>query len=86
MLSMRVRLREQTGTLPWSSIVARMVVQFGVSWTPFVLAYLLGSGTLLLLSMLVSVLWLIDPLWATWDTKRQALHDKLAQTNVVKTR
>jgi len=86
MLSMRVRLREQTGTLPWSSIVARMVVQFGVSWTPFVLAYLLGSGTLLLLSMLVSVLWLIDPLWATWDSKRQALHDKLAQTNVVKTR
>jgi uncharacterized RDD family membrane protein YckC len=32
------------------------------------------------------VLWLIDPLWATWDPKRQTLHDKLARTNVVKRR
>ena len=86
MLGMRVRLRDQAGTLSWSTIAARMAVQFGVPWTLYVLAFVTASGTLLVLSMLVLMLWLIDPLWATWDPQRQTLHDKLARTNVVKRR
>ena len=84
MLGMRVRLRDRPGTLPWSSILSRMLVQFGVSWTFFVLAYVTGSGSLVVLAVFVSVAMLIDPLWATWDDKRQTLHDKLAATNVVR--
>lgn len=86
MLGMRVRLRDRPGTLPWSSILARILVQFGVSWAFFVLAFVSGSGALIVLAMLVSVAMLIDPLWASWDARRQTLHDKLAGTNVVKTR
>lgn len=86
MLGMRVRLREQSGTLPWSAIVVRMAVQFGVPWAIWVLALLTGSGPLLVLAFLVLMLWLIDPLWAAWDPNRQTLHDKAARTNVVRAR
>ena len=86
MLGMRVRLRDQAGTLPWSSIIARMIVQFGVVWTVFVVAFMTASVTMFVLWILVSMIMLIDPLWATWDSKRQTLHDKLAATNVVRPR
>jgi uncharacterized RDD family membrane protein YckC len=29
---------------------------------------------------------ILDDLWPLWDGKRQALHDKAARTNVVRTR
>jgi uncharacterized RDD family membrane protein YckC len=29
---------------------------------------------------------LLDYLWPLWDDKKQALHDKVAKTNVVRTR
>jgi uncharacterized RDD family membrane protein YckC len=32
---------------------------------------------------LFSVVYLLDVLWPLWDTKKQALHDKVAATNVV---
>lgn len=86
MLGMRVRLREHQGRLPWSSIAARMLVQFGVTWTFFILAFTTGSAAWFVLAIVVAVIMLVDPLWATWDSKRQTLHDKLAGTNVVKTR
>jgi uncharacterized RDD family membrane protein YckC len=86
MLGMRVRLREQEGTLPWRSIIARMTVQFGVSWTILVLAFVTGSATLFIVSMVTTLFIMLDPLWATWDSKRQTLHDKLARTNVVRSR
>jgi len=86
MLGMRVRLRDSPGTLPWSSIIARMTLQFGVVWTVFVVAFMTGSVSMFVLWILVSMFMLIDPLWATWDSKRQTLHDKLAATNVVRPR
>jgi uncharacterized RDD family membrane protein YckC len=86
MLGMRVRLRDRAGTLPWSSIIARMVLQFGVVWTVFVVAFMTGSVSMFVVWILVSLFMLIDPLWATWDSKRQTLHDKLAATNVVRPR
>jgi uncharacterized RDD family membrane protein YckC len=35
------------------------------------------------LSILGSMLSIIDPAWLLWDPKRQALHDKVADTVVV---
>ena len=84
MLGMRVRLRDRAGTLPWSSILARLLVQFGVSWAAYVIAFAAGSIALFMLGMAVTFLMLIDPLWATWDERRRTLHDKLAGTNVVR--
>jgi len=86
MLGMRIRLRDRPGQLPWSSIVLRMALQFGVAWTVFYLAFASGSTAIYFLSMLIVLVTLLDPLWATWDSKQQTLHDKLARTNVVKTR
>ncbi len=86
MLGMRIRLRDRPGQLPWSSIVLRMALQFGVAWTVFYLAFASGSTAIYFLSMLIVLVTLLDPLWAAWDTKRQTLHDKLARTNVVKPR
>ena len=86
-LGLRVRLREGPGTLPWWSILARLALQFGVTWT----IYALAIGTTSLRSVVIALpfaalLLLLDPLWAAWDPKRQTLHDKLARTNVVKPR
>ena len=86
MLGMRIRLRDQAGRLPWSSIIARMILQFGVIWSVFVIALLTGSVTMYVVWMLATMIMLLDPLWATWDSKRQTLHDKLAATNVVRPR
>ena len=36
-----------------------------------------------LLSLFASVLSFLDPAWLLWDPKRQALHDKVADTVVV---
>jgi uncharacterized RDD family membrane protein YckC len=75
-LGLAVRLRERPGQLPWSAIAARIMVQQGVSLTVFVP----------LLYLALSWFPLLDNLWASWDGKRQALHDKAARTNVVRTR
>ncbi|MGD9961121.1 RDD family protein [Nocardioides sp.] len=74
MLGLQVRLRERPGPLPWGTILVRWTGQFGVG----VLGFLPVVG-------LVAYLypWL-DGLWPLWDGKRQALHDKLARTNVVR--
>lgn len=87
-LGMRVRLRDSPGTLPWSSILARLALQFGVGQAIWVLV-VIGSLSLTAVvvgASLAALFLLLDPLWAAWDPKRQALHDKLARTNVVKTR
>jgi len=39
-----------------------------------------------LVGLLGSVYSLLDDLWPLWDGQRQALHDKVARTNVVRTR
>ena len=90
-LGLRVRLRDSPGTLPWSSILARLALQFGAGWAIYGLIYGLVIGSSSLTGAVVglpvaALLLLLDPLWAAWDPKRQALHDKLARTNVVKTR
>ena len=72
-LGIAVRLRDRPGRLPWSAILLRLLVQQGVLLTAF------------LPVLYLSLFWFpyLDSLWALWDAKRQALHDKAARTNVV---
>ena len=62
--------------MPLATVLLRWVGQFGpglVSIIPYV-------GTL------GSVYSLLDYLWPLWDDKKQAIHDKIAKTNVVRVR
>jgi uncharacterized RDD family membrane protein YckC len=76
LLGLKVRLREAPGQLPWGTIGLRWIGQNG----PSILGLLPYVGSLFGLYPV------IDGLWPLWDSKRQALHDKIAKTNVVKTR
>ena len=70
----RVRPTSGEGKLAWSTIAKRVGLYFGLglaSAIPFV-------------GFLVSLASLLNVLWPLWDDKRQALHDKLAGTQVVR--
>jgi uncharacterized RDD family membrane protein YckC len=70
---LRIRLRETPG-LPWSAILPR----WGVVTVLGVLSQLPTAGAIFGLALL------LDYLWPLWDKNKQALHDKIAKTNVVK--
>ncbi len=75
-VGLRVRLRDQPGRMPLGTVLLRWLGQFGVGilgLIPFV-----GS--------LTGIYSLLDVLWPLWDDKKQAVHDKLAKTNVVRVR
>ena len=87
MLGLRVRLRDRAGRLPWWSIAARLSLQLVLSWVVYGVAFATGSIPVLVVAYaVVAPVLLLDPLWAAWDPKRQTLHDKLARTNVIRTR
>jgi uncharacterized RDD family membrane protein YckC len=73
-LGIRVRLRDSDGPLTWATILKRWAGQFGVNIL----------GALPIVSIIGSVYQFLDLLWPLWDGKRQALHDKVAATNVVR--
>jgi len=75
-VGLKVRLREAPGPLGWGTVLMRWL---GQNW------YGLASGVPILGSV-VSLWPVIDLLWPLWDDKKQALHDKVAKTNVVRTR
>jgi len=75
-LGLRSRLRERPGRLDWGTILKRWVSQFG---------YVLLSP-IPVLGSVVGLYPLIDGLWPLWDSRKQALHDKIAATNVVRVR
>jgi uncharacterized RDD family membrane protein YckC len=74
-VGLRVRRRETPGALPWSTIVVR--VGFVAALSLFAQVPVIG--------FLFALLALLDDLWPLWDDKNQALHDKMAGTNVVLT-
>jgi uncharacterized RDD family membrane protein YckC len=74
-VGLRVRLRERPGPMPVRAVLLRWVGHYGPA--------LLSLTPASILSLLYS---LLDYLWPLWDSKRQALHDKLARTNVVRVR
>lgn len=69
----RIRRRETPGPMPWSTMLPRFLFVQALAF----LAYVPWLGIVFLL---VSVL---DYLWPLWDSRNQALHDKIARTNVV---
>jgi uncharacterized RDD family membrane protein YckC len=74
MLGLKVRRREADGPLSFGTIAKRLTVQF-VS----------GLAALIpIVGSFVSMFGLLDGLWPLWDSKKQALHDKWAATNVVR--
>jgi uncharacterized RDD family membrane protein YckC len=73
-VGLRVRRRDTPGPLPWSTIGLRV---------GFVAA-LSVLGQIPIAGALFGILSLLDYLWPLWDSKKQALHDKVAGTNVVK--
>jgi uncharacterized RDD family membrane protein YckC len=67
-LGLRVRSWSQDGQLSWGQAVGRWVTGEGVATVP-----------------LFSVFWpVLNYLWPLWDRRRQALHDKLPGTVVVR--
>ena len=73
---LRVRLRDEQG-LSWSAALIRGFVYQGIG--------LLGS-VFQPLALLAGPFSIVNVLWPLWDSKRQALHDKAAKTNVVRVR
>ena len=73
-LGIEVRLREAPGVLSWRTVLVRWFTQS------------MGGlfGLVPIVGLLGSVFSLLDCLWPLWDGRRQALHDKLAGTNVVR--
>jgi uncharacterized RDD family membrane protein YckC len=69
----RVRRRDTPGPLPWSTITLR--VGFATALSLFAQVPLIG--------VLFGLVALLDYLWPLWDGNNQALHDKVARTNVV---
>jgi uncharacterized RDD family membrane protein YckC len=68
-----VRLRDRPGVPPMNAVVRRV----GAAAVLFVLQLVPVLGSLAQLARL------LDLLWPAWDGKKQALHDKVAETNVV---
>jgi uncharacterized RDD family membrane protein YckC len=75
-VGLRVRLRERPGQLPWGTIALRWLGQSGVGLL----------GLIPIVGSLSGIYSLLDVLWPLWDDKRQAIHDKVAKTNVVRIR
>lgn len=85
-LGLRVRRTAGAGQLPWSTAIVRTMAFLGVGYLTS-LTLLTGSLALILLTGAVVAVWgLLDMLWPLWDKRRQALHDKVARTVVVKIR
>lgn len=75
-MGLRVRLRERP-ELPLPTILVRWAVQSAVPGL---------VGLIPLIGTLTTLFRLLDDLWPLWDTTKQALHDKVAKTNVVRIR
>jgi uncharacterized RDD family membrane protein YckC len=73
---LRVRLRESPGRMPFGTVVVRWLSQFGVGLL----------GLVPVVGSLAGIYQLLDDLWPLWDDKKQAIHDKVAKTNVVRVR
>ena len=77
LLGLRVRLRERPGPMPLPTVLLRWVGQFGVGRR---------LGLIPFVGTIGSIYSLLDYLWPLWDDKKQAIHDKIAKTNVVRVR
>ena len=75
-VGLRIRLRESP-ELPLSAVLLRWATQSGA---PGLL------GLVPFVGFLTSIFSLLNVLWPLWDGKNQAIHDKVAKTNVIRVR
>jgi uncharacterized RDD family membrane protein YckC len=75
-VGLRVRLRETPGPLSWGTVLMRWL---GQNWYA-------AASAVPILGSLLSLYPAINLLWPLWDPKKQALHDKVAKTNVIRVR
>lgn len=75
MLGIRVRLREREGLPIWRAALSRWLLHYAV---PNLLSGVPGLG------FFAGMFPIVDGLWPLWDARRQAIHDKLAKTAVVR--
>lgn len=84
---LRTRLRERPGHLSWGRAAMRGILYLGIGVLLEAVAFATGSWVALAALGLIGGLWgILNPLWAAWDSKNQALHDKILGTNVVRVR
>ena len=76
LVGLRVRLRDQPGPMTIGTVLLRWAGQYGVGLL----------GLVPVVGCLSFVYTLLDYLWPLWDDKNQAIHDKIAKTNVVRIR
>ncbi|MFI5696635.1 RDD family protein [Kribbella sp. NPDC051586] len=75
LLGIAVRLRDVPGNPPGAAVAKRYGFEIALS----------VLGIIPLVGTLAGFIALINYLWPLWDDKKQALHDKVAATNVVRT-
>ena len=73
---LRVRRREVAGPMPLGTVVLRWAGQFAVG----------VLGLVPIIGNVAGIYSLLDVLWPLWDGHKQAIHDKIAKTNVVRIR
>lgn len=71
----RVRLREREGLPIWRAALSRWLLHYAL---PNLLSGVPGLG------LFAGMFPIVDGLWPLWDARRQAIHDKLAKTAVVR--
>ena len=76
LVGLRVRLRETPGPMPLGTVLMRWLGQFGIGLL----------GLIPFVGQVTGLYSLLDYLWPLWDDKKQAVHDKIAKTNVVRIR
>ena len=74
---LRVRRREVPGPMPLGTVLLRWLGQFGIVGL---------SGLVPFVGSVGGIYSILDHLWPLWDDKKQAIHDKIAKTNVVRVR
>lgn len=70
-------VRETSGPMPLGTVVLRWFAQAGGPGMVSIVPYVGAVGSLYSL---------LDSLWPLWDAQKQAIHDKVAKTNVVRVR
>ncbi len=73
-LGLRVRLRDESGPLAWSTSMIRALIWHGPQFL----------GVVPFLGAIANLFPLVNGLWPLWDQKKQSLNDKGAKTNVVR--
>jgi len=73
----------RSGATPGKKVVGISVRLRDRAGPPPMKAVLFRTGCILVLSVISSLAYMLDVLWPLWDSKRQAIHDKVASTNVV---